>query len=171
MVEKEKEETAARADQSESASDLEKTEAPGAFAKMEVAASSVRFPDENPFSSWRLQGAPFQRLRPAWYDLAPLADFPFVLPQRPVEETGGPAACGRPAPAVCTEAAEPCVVPFESASVQATLFEFPEETPPEAAKGKRSVHRASPPMIEPVLPGLGFERDVPESLPTLPAVD
>ena len=84
-VVKEKEETAARADQSESASDLEKTEAPGAFAKMEVAASSVRFPDENPFSSWRLQGAPFQRLRPAWYDLAPLADFPFVLPQRPVE--------------------------------------------------------------------------------------
>lgn len=76
-----------------------------------------------------------------------------------------------PAPAVCTEAAEPCVVPFESASVQATLFEFPEETSPEAAKVKRSVHRASPPMIEPVLPGLDFERDVPESLPTLPAVD
>ena len=89
MVVKEKEETAARADQSESASDLEKTETPGAFAKMEVAASSVRFPDENPFSSWGLQGAPFQRLRPAWYDLAPLADFPFFLPQRPVEETGG----------------------------------------------------------------------------------
>lgn len=113
----------------------------------------------------------YYRLRPAWYDLAPLADFPFVLPQRPVEETGGPAACGRPAPAVCTEAAEPCVVTFESASVQATLFELPEETPPEAAKVKRSVHRASPPMIEPVLPGLDFERDVPESLPTLPAVD
>lgn len=113
----------------------------------------------------------YYRLRPAWYDLAPLADFPFVLPQRPVEETGGPAACGHTEPAVCTEAAEPCVVPFESASVQATLFEFPEETPPEAAKVKRSVHRASPPMIEPVLPGLGFERDVPESLPTLPAVD
>lgn len=83
----------------------------------------------------------------------------------------GAAACGHPAPAVCTEAAEPCVVPFESASVQATLFEFPEETSPEAAKVKRSVHRASPPMIEPVLPGLDFERDVPESLPTLPAVD
>lgn len=31
----------------------------------------------------------YYRLRPAWYDLAPLADFPFVLPQRPVEETGG----------------------------------------------------------------------------------
>lgn len=113
----------------------------------------------------------YYRLRPAWYDLASLADFPFVLPQRPVEETGGPAACGHTEPAVCTEAAEPCVVPFESASVQATLFEFPEETPPEAAKVKRSVHRTSPPMIEPVLPGLGFERDVPESLPTLPAVD
>lgn len=109
----------------------------------------------------------YYRLRPAWYDLAPLADFPFVLPQRPVEETGGPAACGHTEPAVCTEAADP----FESASVQATLFEFPEETPPEAAKVKRSVHRTSPPMIEPVLPGLGFERDVPESLPTLPAVD
>lgn len=61
----------------------------------------------------------------------------------------GPAAYGHPAPAVCTEAAEPCVVPFESASVQATHFELPEETPPEAAKGKRSVHRASSPMIEP----------------------
>lgn len=59
MDEKEKEETAARADHSESASDLEKTEAPGAFAKMEVAASSVRFPEENPFSSWGFQGAPF----------------------------------------------------------------------------------------------------------------
>lgn len=63
MDEKEKEETAARADHSESASDLEKTEAPGAFAKMEVAASSVRFPEENPFSSWGFQGAPLERLR------------------------------------------------------------------------------------------------------------
>lgn len=119
---------------------------------------------------YEVRGA-YYRLRPAWYDLALLEDFPFVLPQRPVEETGGPAACGHPAPAVYTEAAEPCIVPFESASVQATLFEFPEETPPEAAKVKRSDHRASPPMIEPVLPGLGFEREVPESLPTSPAPD
>ena len=37
---------------------------------------------------YEVRGA-YYRLRPAWYDLAPLADFPFVLPQRPVEETGG----------------------------------------------------------------------------------
>lgn len=171
MVVKEKEETAARADQSESASDLEKTEAPGTFAKMEVAASSVRFPTKIPSRHGDFKGRLFSAFARLDTILRRSQTFLSSCRSVPGRKQGGPAACGHPAPAVCTEAAEPCVVPFESASVQATLFELPEETPPEAAKGKRSVHRASPPMIEPVLPGLDFERDVPESLPTLPAVD
>lgn len=106
----------------------------------------------------------FYRLRSAWYDLSPLKDFPFVLPQRPMEEKRAETAIAPSLPTVCAAVPGPCVKTPESVVVQATLFEFPEETLLPTAKTKRSTLRAANPMIEPVLPGLGFEPEVRDTI-------
>lgn len=113
----------------------------------------------------------FYRLRSAWYDLPSLKDFPFVLPQRPSEDKRVDVAVRPEVPKVCTAVPDPCVKPSESVAVQTTLFELPEDTLHPTAKAKRLVLRRATPVIEPVLPGLGFEKEVRDTImASLPAV-
>ena len=99
----------------------------------------------------------YYRLRPAWYDLSPLKDFPFVLPERPAEEPKTEARSDHSVPAVRPAVAEHSVEPSEKAAEQGTLFVLPEETVPTLGKAKRPLLRVSRRLVEPVLPGLDFE--------------
>lgn len=99
----------------------------------------------------------YYRLRPAWYDLSPLKDFPFVLPERLTEEAKTEARPDHSVPAVGAALAEPLVEPSEKAAEQGTLFTLPEGTVPILGKAKRPLLRVSRRLIEPVLPGLDFE--------------
>ncbi len=99
----------------------------------------------------------YYRLRPAWYDLSPLKDFPFVLPERLAEEPKTEARPDHSVPAVRPAVAEHSVEPSEKAAEQGTLFVLPEETAPISGKAKRPLLRVSRRLVEPVLPGLDFE--------------
>ena len=101
----------------------------------------------------------YYRLRPAWYDLSPLKDFPFVLPERLAEEPKTEARPDHSVPAVRPAVAEHSVEPSEKAAEQGTLFALPDETMPTVAKTKLPSLRMSRRMIEPVLPGLDFEKE------------
>lgn len=105
----------------------------------------------------------FYRLRLAWYDLVPLKDFPFVLPERPAEELRTEAAPAHPVPKVCPAVAENRAEPSDPAEEQGTLFALPEETVSASGTARRPSLRASRKMIEPVLPGLDFEKEIPEN--------
>ena len=102
----------------------------------------------------------YYRLRPAWYDLSPLKDFPFVLPERLAEEAKTEARPDHSVPAVGAALAEPLVEPSEKAAEQGTLFTLPEGTVPILGKAKRPLLRVSRRLIEPVLPGFEFEKEV-----------
>lgn len=102
----------------------------------------------------------YYRLRPAWYDLSPLKDFPFVLPERLTEEAKTEARPDHSVPATGAALAEPLVEPSEKAAEQGTLFTLPEGTVPILGKAKRPLLRVSRRLIEPVLPGFEFEKEV-----------
>lgn len=105
----------------------------------------------------------YYRLRPAWYDLSPLKDFPFVLPERLAEEAKTEARPDHSVPAVRPAVAEHSVEPSEKAAEQGTLFVLPEETVPTLGKAKRPLLRVSRRLVEPVLPGFEFEKEVRET--------
>lgn len=72
-------------------------------------------------------------------------------------------------PAVGAALPEPRVEPSEKAAEQGTLFTLPEETVPILGKAKRPLLRVSRRLIEPVLPGLEFEKEVRETQAVSPA--
>ena len=73
------------------------------------------------------------------------------------------------APAVGAALAEPRVEPPETAAEQGTLFTRPEDTVPILGNAKRPLLRVSRRLIEPVLPGLEFEKEVRETQAVSPA--
>ena len=111
---------------------------------------------------------PYYRLRSAWYDLPPLKGFPFVLPKHPSEEEKTEVRPDHSVPAVRPSVPEHRVEPSEKEVEQGTLFVLPDETVPTVAKTKLPSLRMSRRMIEPVLPGLDFEKDIPDNQTVLP---